>query len=183
MEVLVNKLLRVNTIHMEFKHQGKEFSNYIWEKFDKRCFNCGKRISIDEMALDHTRPLAYLYRLDEYATCLCSTCNSKKRDHFPVEFYSNQQLEELSQKTGLPIDILRSKSINQPALHQLEEDVEWFFDEFLMDSDYQELNDNRLVADKIYEALKRVIGDQTDLCKLYVVRTGHTPRSITSTTI
>ena len=75
-EVLINKLLNKNLVHFEFeKRTKKEFSKYIWEKFDRRCFKCGpesETISWRDMALDHTLPLAYLYRLDETATCLCS---------------------------------------------------------------------------------------------------------------
>ena len=67
-EVLINTLLEKNLIHFEFERRTKkEFSRYIWEKFDRRCFKCGpdsNPIALEEMALDHTMPLAYLYRLD-----------------------------------------------------------------------------------------------------------------------
>lgn len=95
-EVLVNTLLGRNLIHFEFEHLTKrEFSRYIWEKFDRRCFKCGadsEPIALADMALDHTMPLAYLYRLDETATCLCSSHNSQKSDHFPIDYYSEEEV-------------------------------------------------------------------------------------------
>ncbi len=108
-EVLVNRLLERNLVHFEFeKRTKKEFSRFIWEKFDKRCFKCGKDsdpIKLEEMALDHTMPLAYLYRLDESATCLCSSHNSQKSDHFPVDYYSEEELVRLSEITGLSLEM------------------------------------------------------------------------------
>ena len=64
------------------------------------------------MHLDHTMPLAYLYRLDETATCLCAEHNSQKSDHFPIEYYTEEELKELSKITGLSMEILRSKKAN-----------------------------------------------------------------------
>ncbi len=122
-EVLVNELLDRNLIHFEFeKRTKKEFSKYIWKKFDKRCFKCGPDsdpIKLKEMALDHTMPLAYLYRLDETATCLCSSHNSQKRDHFPVDYYSEDELVRLSKITGLSLEQLHKKEINKEVLELL----------------------------------------------------------------
>ena len=178
LEVLVDKLLNVNTVHMEFKRQKKEFTDFIWRKFNKRCFNCKQEIDITEMALDHTMPLAYLYRMDESATCLCSSCNSQKSDTFPVDFYTPRQLEELSEITGLPLTTLKSRSINTTVLELLKENIVWFFDEFLTEPDYQKRHDNILAADKIFAALTRVIKGKIDLISLYRTKTGHTPTSI-----
>ncbi len=129
---------------MEFKRQKKEFSTYIWEKFNKRCFNCGKRISVKEMALDHTMPLVYLYRMDETATCLCSTCNSKKSDSFPVDFYTQEKLSELSAITGLSLEKLNSRSINRSVLKILVENVVWSCADFLIYTHYQNVRMCRL---------------------------------------
>lgn len=182
-EVLVNKLLNTNLVHFEFeKRTKKEFAKYIWEKFDKRCFKCGPAsalISLNEMALDHTMPLAYLYRLDETATCLCGSHNSQKSDHFPVDYYSEDELLRLSNITGLSIDVLHKKEINQVVLNLLTENVIWYFDVFLMDNDYQKVRDGILTADIINDSLKRVISGKTDLAELYKTKTGHYPSSIT----
>lgn len=182
-EVLVNRLLDRNLIHFEFeKRTKKEFSKYIWKKFDKRCFKCGpdsEPIKFKDMALDHTLPLAYLYRLDETATCLCSSHNSQKSDHFPVDYYSEEELERLSDITGLTSEQLHTREVNQEVLVLLIQNVEWFYDEFLMDKDYQKVRDGVKTADKINDSLKRIISGKVDLAEEYKRRTGKYPQSVT----
>lgn len=182
-EVLVNKLLNKNLIHFEFEHKTrKEFSRHIWEKFDKKCFKCGpnsKPISLKDMALDHTMPLAYLYRLDETATCLCSSHNSQKSDHFPVDYYTKEELARLSKITGLSLTQLKKKEINQYVLDLLVENIVWFYDIFLMEPDYQKVRDGIRTADKINDSLKRAIDGKVDLAEKYREKTGHYPRSVT----
>ena len=148
-EALVDNLLDEDFIHFTFRKQHKkEFTDYIWNKFHRRCFKCQKQISKQEMALDHTMPLAFLYRLDETATCLCSTHNSQ----FPVDYYSEEELERLSGITGIPLDILHSKKANGKVIRLLRKHVVWFFDDFLSQPDYQKIHDSKLAADKIYAA-------------------------------
>ena len=182
-EVLVNTLLERNLVHFEFERRTKkEFSRYIWEKFDKRCFKCGPDsdpIALGEMALDHTLPLAYLYRLDESATCLCSSHNSQKSDHFPVDFYSEDELKRLSDITGLSLELLHTRRVNQQVLDLLVEHVVWFYDEFLMEPDYQKVRDGIRTSDKINDSLKRIIAGKVDLAEEYHRRTVHYPDSVT----
>lgn len=182
-EVLVDNLLEKNLVHNDFRRKNKkEFSEYIWEKFDKRCFKCGpnsKQIGLDEMNLDHTMPLAYLYRLDETATCLCKIHNSQKSDSFPVDFYSEEELERLSKITGLPLATLKSRKINEKVLHLLKENVVWYFDEFLTRSDYTKIRDGIKTADKINDSLKRVIKGEVDLAEEYKNIKGYYPKSVT----
>lgn len=150
--------------------------------FNKRCFKCGKDsdpIKLEEMALDHTMPLAYLYRLDESATCLCSSHNSQKSDHFPVDYYSEEELVRLSEITGLSLETLHKKEVNTTVLNLLIEHVVWFYDEFLMEPDYQKIRDGIRTADKINDSLKRVIGGIVDLAAEYKKRTGRYPTSVT----
>ena len=182
LEVLVNKLLHRNLIHFEFERKTKkQFSEYIWEKFDKKCFKCGKLLaSANDMNLDHTRPIAYLYRLDESATCLCENCNSRKRDHFPSEFYNKEEIEKLSEVTGLSVELLLSKKINKEVLDLLVKEVVWFYDDFLMKVDYQKIRDGILTSDKINDSLKRVIQGAVDLAEAYKKIKGHYPSSITT---
>lgn len=183
-EVLVNALLEKNLVHFEFKRRTKkEFSQYIWEKFDKRCFKCGPDsdpIQLHEMALDHTMPLAYLYRLDETATCLCSSHNSQKSDHFPVDYYSEKELGHLSKITGLSLTQLHKREVNQEVLDLLIENIVWFYDTFLMDPEYQKVRDGIRTSDKINDSLKRVIAGKVDLAEQYRKKTGHYPKSITT---
>jgi hypothetical protein len=182
-EVLVNDLLHRNLVHFEFENRTKkEFSKYIWEKFNKRCFKCGPDsdpIALGEMALDHTLPLAYLYRLDETATCLCSSHNSQKSDHFPVDFYSEDELERLSNITGLGLKQLHTREVNKEVLDLLIKNVVWFYDEFLMSPDYQKVRDGIRTADKINDSLKRIIASKVDLAEEYKKRTGKYPTSVT----
>lgn len=182
-EVLINELLETNLIHFEFEKKTKrEFSQYIWEKFDKRCFKCGrnsKQIDLSEMNLDHTMPLAYLYRLDETATCLCNSHNSQKSDSFPVDYYSEDELKRLSKITGLSLEKLHQRTVNQQVLELLIKDVIWYFDEFLMRTEYQKVRDGILTADKINDSLKRVIAGKKDLADEYKRLTGYYPTSIT----
>lgn len=182
-EVLVNTLLDKNLIHFEFERRTKkEFSRYIWEKFNKRCFKCGPDsapIALGDMALDHTMPLAYLYRLDETATCLCSSHNSQKSDHFPVDYYTEEELVRLSRITGLSLTQLHKKEVNQQVLNLLIENIVWFYDEFLMHPDYQKVRDGIRTADKINDSLKRIIAGKVDLAEKYRRQTGHYPRSVT----
>lgn len=182
-EVLVNKLLDRNLIHFEYERRTKkEFSRYIWEKFNRRCFKCGPDsdpIALGDMALDHTMPLAYLYRLDETATCLCSSHNSQKSDHFPVDYYSEEELIRLSKITGLSLDQLHKKEVNHEVLNLLIQNVVWFYDEFLMEPDYQKVRDGIRTADKINDSLKRVISGRVSLEEKYREQTGHYPHSVT----
>lgn len=178
-EVLVDDLLERNLVHFEFKDKtNQEFSEYIRKKFWCKCFKCKKEIELNEMNLDHTMPLAYLYRLDETATCLCAEDNSKKSDHFPIDFYTEDELKELSKITWLSLDILHSKWVNQEVLALLKKNIVWFYDEFLMDPDYQKVRDWILTADKINDSLKRVIWNNS-LIEEYVKIKWEYPKSVT----
>ena len=118
--------------------------------------------------------------LDETATCLCSSHNSQKSDTFPVDYYTEDELVRLSQITGLSLDVLHSRSVNMPVLKLLIENVVWFYDEFLMDPDYQKVRDGILTANKINDSLKRIIAGKVDLAEEYRKRTGHYPTSVTT---
>ena len=179
-ESLVDRLLKCNTIHLEFERKtGNKFTYYIYNKFDHKCFKCGRNLTIDEMNLDHTMPLAYLYRLDESATCLCASCNSQKSDFFPVDFYTEDELTKLSSITGLSFELLHSKSINEKVLQLLIDNVVWYFDDFLTQRDYAKVRGGILTADKINDSIKRVAANRVDLVKKYHQITGHYPSSIT----
>lgn len=179
-EVLVNNLLDRDLVHHEFKKKTKkEFTEYIYNKFDGKCFKCGKALTEKEMNLDHTMPLAFLYRLDETATCLCDTHNSSKNDRFPCDFYSKDELIRLSKITGIPLDVISSKSVNLEVVEKLKEHVVWFFDEFLAESDYQKIRKGILTSDKIYKALVKVLPKDLDLVEEYRKIKNCDPKTIT----
>lgn len=182
-EVLVAELLGKNWIYHEHRmNVGSEFDVYIWEKFDKKCFKCKKELlTPKEMDLDHTLPLAYLWPLDSTATCLCPSCNSSKSDKFPKDFYTNKELENLSQKTGIPIETLQNKPINILAVNKLFERSEWFFDTFLADFEYQKERNGKKAADLIVNSLHKVLqssGCIADLIDIYENQTARIPTTV-----
>jgi hypothetical protein len=100
--------------------------SYIWNKFSRKCFVCKQPVGLNEFQLDHTRPMAYLWPIDEHATCLCATHNNEKKDKFPVDFYTALQLDELSEITGLSVEELKEKRVNQRELDRIINDLEGF---------------------------------------------------------
>ena len=82
---------------------GEELAQVVFERFGGRCFKCGIELdSPQAMHLDHTRPLALLWPLDEYATSLCADHNAEKRDRAPSEYYTDDELIRLSKVTRAP---------------------------------------------------------------------------------
>jgi hypothetical protein len=138
-------------------HNGIELSDYIWEKFDRKCFNCEAPIaSAKVMHLDHTRPLALMWPLDETATCLCSSCNPQKRDRSPSEFYSRDQITHLARLTGIPEDDLLTPGPNQLAIRLLIEKFDWFFDVFLKKPALTKERDGKTAAELLVKAIQKV---------------------------
>lgn len=183
-EVLVSELLDRDWIYHEHRLKyGTEFDEHIWRKFSEKCFNCGKPLeSPNAMALDHTLPLLYLWPLDDRATCLCPGCNGSKSYKFPVEFYRPNQLRTLSDITGIAVEELSQRRVNDVAVEQLFERIEWFFDEFLAFADYQKIRNNKRAADLIVHALHNVLrsaGYEEDLVAFYRQRTGAYPTTVT----
>ena len=98
---------------------GAGLKSIVWEKFGRACFRCGKALTLDEVHLDHTRPLAYLWPIDAHATCLCADCNNFKRERFPVDVYTRPQLARLAKITGLEFSQLVRKEVNKPELMRI----------------------------------------------------------------
>jgi hypothetical protein len=137
---------------------GRELVEDVWNRFGGRCFKCGTRLaSQNEMHLDHTRPLALLWPLDETATCLCATDNSAKRDRPPSEFYDTDELARLSDITDVPLAELEDPSPNVEAIQLLGARLDWFFDEFLHRRELQTERDGKLPADLLVKALQKAI--------------------------
>lgn len=124
-------LLREPEILLEIKnrHSGEGLKSLTWKKFNKRCFKCDKKLLLREVQLDHTRPLAYLWPLDEFATCLCEGCNNSKHDKFPIDFYNESELKSLSGIIGLSLEELKAKDVNEEELSNIINDIELYFDE------------------------------------------------------
>lgn len=183
-EILVDTLLEKDWIYHKFRIDNKkEFDDFIWKKFNKMCFKCKEKLEkSNNMDLDHTMPLSAFWSLDESATCLCKKCNSLKSDKFPIEFYNEKELLELSKITGLDIKFLKSKTPNIRVIKLLENKIIWFFDNFLRDNDYQKVRNNKRTSDLIFNAIdkqiKRVYPNM-NLIEIYKNKTGKNPSTIT----
>jgi hypothetical protein len=106
--------------------EGAGLKSIIWDRFGRKCFRCKDPLELWEVRIDHTRPMAYLWPIDQYATCLCEPCNNYKRERFPVDVYTDDQLRELSAITGLPVAELRKKEVNEQELQRVLSDIGGF---------------------------------------------------------
>ena len=163
---------------MRYRHDyGSELTNDIWEKFDRECFKCGDELaSPNKMNLDHTRPLALLWPLDETATALCKNCNGEKRDQPPVRFYKDDEIEDLAEMTGIPVQTLRDPSPNIEALDYLEERIDWFFDTFLAKPDMTKERDGKITGELLVKALHKVDSRRSGGARLNLLKRYETHR-------
>jgi len=145
---------------MIYRHKFKsELADDIWKKFHKKCFSCGTDLPTSRaMQLDHTRPLAYLWPLDETGTALCKTCNSQKRDRMPAAFYVKPgQLDLLAKITGIPLTELLDPVPNEAAIELLLARKEWLFTTFLTRPEMVKERDGKITGELVVKALQRVL--------------------------
>ena len=72
---------------------SKEDEVFTYELFDNKCFNCGTE---ELLELDHTNPLSEGFPLTTFnCTILCRSCNAKKANKMPRDFYAKWQIVEL----------------------------------------------------------------------------------------
>lgn len=155
-------------------NNGKELASDIWDKFDRKCFNCEAELpsAKKDMHLDHTRPLSLLWPLDATATCLCGNCNSQKSNQTPAEFYSNQKLIELSVITGIPLDELQNSSVNIEAVETIISNIDWLVKDFCVEENLNQYRDGKNTAELFLSALQRAFdrteyGVDYDLIEIY----------------
>ena len=90
----------------------------LFDRFDGCCFKTGKPLDKSKRgtwAIDHILPSRYLYPLTiENAALLSKTQNASKRDRWPSDFYTNDELIQLSHITGADLSLLASK---EPVLN------------------------------------------------------------------
>ncbi len=86
----------------------------LFARFGSKCFKTRKPLDIKDRqswAIDHILPSKYLYPLTiENAALLSAGANNNKRDRWPSEFYTNNELIELSRITGADLNLLASRS-------------------------------------------------------------------------
>jgi hypothetical protein len=86
----------------------------LFARFGGKCFKTKKPLSIKDRkswAIDHILPSRYLYPLTrENAALLSAGANNNKRDRWPSEFYTNNELIELSRLTGADLSVLASRT-------------------------------------------------------------------------
>ena len=84
----------------------------LFNRFGGKCFKTGKCLDIAKTGswhIDHILPSKYLYPLTvQNAALLSSEANSNKRDRWPSEFYTPQELVELAKITGADLNLLSS---------------------------------------------------------------------------
>lgn len=100
-------------------------SKEIFQRFGYRCFKCKADLRTvadeKERPLDHTLPAVFLWPLTtENATLLCRLHNGEKSGKWPSEYYSDEELKELTIITGIPYETLTSQPhYNPDALERL----------------------------------------------------------------
>jgi len=86
----------------------------LFKRFDRCCFKTKQPLDSnrrDTWAVDHILPSKWLYPLTKENAALLSTeANNNKRDKWPSEFYTNNELIELAKRTGADLELLSSKT-------------------------------------------------------------------------
>lgn len=157
-EILLEMLYK-GSIQLRFREKnGIELTDFIKQKFGNKCFSCNKAFSKkNPMHLDHTRPLSYLWPLDETATALCKHCNSAKSNKHITAYYSQQQIQELSKITGLSINELVNPLPNCEAIRRLIEQKDWFYNCFLGSEEMLKVRDGKSAGSLLINALDKIV--------------------------
>ena len=137
---------------------GNDLAEDVFQRFSKRCFKCNVQLnSAKAWHLDHTRPLAGLWPLDQHATALCANCNNAKRDRAPSDFYNENDLIRLSEITQLPMEELLDPSPNIEAIDKLGQCQDWFFEEFIPSGQLEKVREGKNTAALLVKALQKTI--------------------------
>lgn len=84
----------------------------LFDRFEGRCFKTGIELDYDDRgswAVDHVLPSRWLYPLSITNAALLSTdANNNKRDRWPSEFYTNEELKRLAAITGADLALISS---------------------------------------------------------------------------
>lgn len=135
-----------------YEEQRKKLdTDKIFKRFGGKCFKSGKPLDKNDTgswAIDHILPQKYLWPLTEDNACLLSTeCNSEKRDKWPSEYYTNEELVRLARITGANLQLLTSK---EPIINQ-NIDVNGGVDRYL------NIRNSNVDMDKRIQEIKKII--------------------------
>ena len=104
---------RIADLLLEGENETIDMEDLI-KRFDRCCFKTKQPLDInkrDTWAVDHILPSKWLYPLTKENAALLSTeANNNKRDKWPSEFYTNNELIELAKRTGADLELLSSKT-------------------------------------------------------------------------
>lgn len=85
----------------------------LFKRFGGKCFKTGKPLDIKKRktwAIDHVLPSRWLYPLSIHnAALLSKEANDNKRDKWPSEFYTNNELKRLANIIGADLELMSSK--------------------------------------------------------------------------
>ena len=85
----------------------------LFKRFGGRCLKTGKILNIKNRkswTIDHILPSRWLYPLTTTnAALLSNEANSNKRDKWPSEYYTNDELKKLALLTGSNLELISSK--------------------------------------------------------------------------
>ncbi len=91
----------------------------LFERFEGKCFKTGKPLKFEERkswAVDHLLPSRWLYPLSvRNAVLLSKEANDNKRDSWPSQFYTNEELKQLAKILGADLFLLASP---EPIINQ-----------------------------------------------------------------
>ena len=110
---------QLRRLRMDLAAGEKIDSQKVYERYDYKCFKCGKDLSTvtsaKERPLDHTLPAYYLWpQTTANATLLCQRHNSGKSGKWPSEYYTHVELKRLSVITGIDYEILAGQPFYNP---------------------------------------------------------------------
>lgn len=155
-ELLIEALMGGSDQLAYRQRTGRELTDDVLKRFGYRCFKCSKDLH-EGWHLDHTRPLALLWPLDETATALCGDCNSKKRDRPPSQFYTAAEITRLAAIVGLDEEVLLNPAPNLAIVRMLLGRLPWFFTDFLTTADMTKERDGKTAGELLVKALDKVL--------------------------
>ena len=86
----------------------------LFKRFGGKCFKTGKPLKYEERgawAVDHILPSRWLYPLNSgNAALLSRAANENKRDRWPSEFYTNDELKRLAEIMGADLYLISHKT-------------------------------------------------------------------------